>query len=456
MIVSKIHLFGNFESDFMEYSFKGTITSYKNHKIPFEVEEGRIRLNVSSIPSNEINHIDANGIEFFTGAPAFNQEFLEGITDNGKLIKIHIHSYYDGDHHFIYPNTSTHFIYGNISSCIVLDQEKFKEKIDKVGFYSFEINKITGQTVSGSFNEEHFKLFGIDRTLASYKERGNKYIVSYDFIEKKQYCGGQVLAVESDKPLSQEMIEDTFWTMRKLFAFIYQRKEIPLSDVVLFENDVVIGHAFIQKFVDDKQMLFGVKCLQIGFWKDKLSNLFQALVDRKIYLRHLPEYDDDKHKYTPSRYLSTVVGLENALNTLGVKANHSDNYKKAIETVRAELQKHIDESTGKVKQEYKRLLKSIKEERFVDKVLTALVDNKDYINNFFQSGRLGTNITQIAEDISKSRNHFAHGYLDEDLSTKHAEQCDFMDLFILYLQLLYIGFSQKDASEIVPFVLFGH
>ena len=440
----------------MDYSFKGTITSYKNYKIPFDVQEGRIRLNVSNVPSKEINHIDINGNEFFTGIPIFNQEFLEGVTDNGRIIKIHVHSYYDGDYHFVYPSTNTHFIYGNVSSCLVLEQDKYKGKIDKVGFYSFEINKITGQTVSGSFNEEHFKLFGIDRTLASYVERDNKYIVSYDFIEKKQYCSGQVLAVESDKPLSQEMIEDAFWTMRKFFAFIYQRKEIPLSDVVLFENGAVVGYVFIQKFVDNEQILFGVKCLQIGFWNERLSNLFQALVDRKIYLRHLPEYDDDKHKYTPSRYLSTVVGLESSLNTLGVKANHSEEHKKAIETVRIEIQALLDKSTGKVKQEYKRLLKSIKEERFVDKVLTALEDNKKYIDNFFQIKRLGASYSQIAEEISKSRNRFAHGYLDEDLNSNHAKQCDFMDLFILYLQLLYVGFSQKEASEIVPSVLFSH
>lgn len=439
----------------MEYSFKGIITSYKNYQIPFEVLDGRIRLDVSNIPSKEINHVDINGNELFTGVPAFNQDYLEGTIDSGEIIKIHVHSYYDGDYHFVYPS-STHFIYGNISSCIVLDVKKYKEKIDKIGFYSFEINKITGQTVSGSFNEEHFKLFGIDRNLASYNERGNKYFVSYDFIEKKQFCSGQVIAVESDKPLNQEMIEDVFWTMRKLFAFVYQRKEISLSDVVLFENDEVVGHVYIQKFVDSKQVLFGVKCLQIGFWKEKLSNLFQALVDRKIYLRHLPEYDDDKHKYTPSRYLSTIVGLESSLNTLGVKANHSDKHKKAIETVRAELQSLIDNSTGKVKQEYKGLLNSIKEERLADKVLTALEENNEYIKNFFQIERLGMSNNRIAQELSKSRNHFAHGCLDEDLSSKHAEQCDFMDLFILYLQLLYIGFSGKEASEIVPLVMFKH
>lgn len=439
----------------MEYSFKGTITSYKNYKIPFDVQEGRIRLNVSNVPPKEIKHIDINGNEFFTGVPVFNQDFLEGVTDNGKLIKIHVHSYYDGDCYFIHPSKNAHFIYGNISSCIVLER-KYKEKIDKVGFYSFEINKITGHTVSGYFNEEHFKLLGINRTLASYEECKNKYIVSYDFIEKKQHCSGQVLAVESDKPLSQVMIEDIFWTMRKFFAFVYQIKEISLSDVILFENDVVVGRAFIQKFADNRQAFLGIKCLQIGFWEEKLSNLFQALVDRKIYLRHLPEYGDNKHKYTPNRYLSTVVGLESSLNTLGVKANHSEKHRKAIEIVRAELQALVNKSTGKLRQEYKRLLKTTRGERFVDKVMTSLEDNKDYIDNFFQIRRLGTSNSHIAEEISKSRNHFAHGYLDEDLNSKHAEQCDFMNLFILYLQLLYIGFSRKEASEIVPQVLFDH
>ena len=440
----------------MEYSFKGIITSYKNHTIPFDVHEGRVRLNVSNLPAKEVSHFDSNGHEYITGIPVFKQEYLEGTTDNGMIIRLHINSYYEGDYHFFYPNADIHYIYGNISSCIVLDANKYKNNIDKVGFYALNINKITGQTVSGAFTEKHFELLGKDRRLATYKENGNKYIVSYDFIEKKHFCSDQVIAVESDKQLSQGMIEDVFWIMRKFFAFVYQKKEIPLSDVVLFEKDIVVGHLFIQKFSDDREFLFGVKCLQVSSWGEKLSNLFQALVDKKIYLRHLPEYDDEKHKYTPSRYLSTVVGLESTLNTLGIKADYSIEHVGAIKKVRNELQKLIDSSEGKEKQEYKRLLKSTNDERFVDKVLAAIKENKDYINNFFILSRLDDDINIIAEDISKSRNHFAHGYLEEDLNIKHADQCDFMDLFILYLQLLYIGFTKKDASQTVPLVIFEH
>lgn len=437
----------------MEYNFKGFINSHKKYSLPFEVKDGRLRLDVSSVPYNEIHSPDSNGNYVFSSDVSFD-EYLEGITDTGKIIKLHVKKYYDTDSPFF--DDKCRAIGGIVSSCAVFDKEKYKNAIDKVSFYSYSLDKMLGCHVSGGLSDEALESIGFKSKLASYHENGNDYHVFHDFLNDEQFCHGQVISVKTDKPLSMDMLEDIYWTIRKFFVFMFQIKEPPIVETYLLDNNKIVGHLFIRKNKVEPKFSRKVKCLEINSWEDKLSNLFQALVDKKIYLRHLPEYGDEKHKYTPSRYLSTVVGLESSLNTLGIKADYSIEHVRAIKNVRIELQKLIESSKGKEKQEYKRLLKSTNDVRFVDKVLAAIKENKDYINNFFILSRLDENINIVAEDISKSRNHFAHGYLEEDLNIKHADQCDFMDLFILYLQLLYVGFTKKDASQTVPLAIFEH
>ena len=433
----------------MQYQFKGSIISYKNYKIPFQLNDGHLRLDVSSMPSGEVNYFDVSRKTLLGDVTLFDQEFLEGKTDGGFVIKIHVDSYYDRDQYFKPIN----YIYANVSSCVVLESDI---QVDKIGFYSFDISKITGCLLSGAFKEEHLKMFGYDGSMAEYSENGHKYYVSYDFLNKKPYVSNQVIAFKSNGSLSQTMMEDIYWTARKFLAFIYQRKEVPIIDIALFNNDSIIGHLFVRKHLDENRILFGVKCLWVDSWNEKLSNLFQALVDKKIYLRHLPSFEKEKHDYTASRFLMTIVGFESTLNICQIKANYSNKHKEAIQKVRDDLNKSVETSTGEVKKEYKRLLKSLKDERFEDKVVAAIIDNIDYISSFYPLSIIGNSASAIAEKMSKSRNSFAHGDLDEDLSVEHANQCNFLDLFILYLQLRYIGFTEEEASGIVPQILFEH
>ena len=433
----------------MKNIFKGVITSFKNYTMPFQIYDGRLYLDVSGIPSYEINNIDCNGNEHFGGVPKFNQEFLKGRTDDGLTIKLHVGNYYDGDYCF----DSYHYIYGNILSCIVLEKDF---NIDKIGFYSYEINKITGHTFTGRLTKENLKSLKHNENLAEYIENGHKYYVNIDFLEKEPFVDGQVIAIESDETLTQLMIEDIYWTMRKFFAFVYQRREVPLSDVVLYCGDSVIGHLLVKNSIDNIEMKFEVKCIQIANWGMRLSDLFKALVDKKIYLRHLPSIAREKHEYTTSRYLMTVVGFESTLNLCKIKPNYSDKHKQAVTQAKNTLQELCESSSGDLKKEYKRLYKIIDDERFSDKVITALNEHSKYISNFYQLNRVGKNNSVIAKKISKSRNSFAHGKLEEDLTLEHVNECDFLDLFILYLQLIYIGFDQETASEIVPQILFEH
>lgn len=67
----------------MDYIFKGNF-SYKNHLIPFQLQDGHVRLNVSNLSRNEICHIDNNGVEWFGTNSPFKVEYLEGLLEKNN------------------------------------------------------------------------------------------------------------------------------------------------------------------------------------------------------------------------------------------------------------------------------------------------------------------------------------------------------------------------------------
>ena len=437
----------------MEYRFKGLILLSKKYKLPFSVQDGILRLDVSTLPINLVEYVDVNGNLVFTDHPHFNEKHLEGVTDDGMIIRLNMDSYFYDASAYYQLGEDIKYICGYISSCVVLDKASFKEKIDKIGFYSYDIPSITDQSFHGGINKKQLDLLGVDRKLASYKEKEHQYFVSIDFLHSKEFCGGQLIAVESDEPLSQDMMEDIYWTMRKFFAFIYQRKEIPLIDIALFEGDIVVGHLFVRKNVVITQFIRKPKCLHIGQWRDRLSNLFQDIVDQKIYLRHLPETENERNNFTPNRFLCTVVGLESTLNTSGIKIEHSIQHLKADEIVRAKLSELFVKTSGETKKAFKRALDHFNDNDFAGDINTAIDSNKEYIRNFYILDRIDSEGRSIGAYIAKQRNSFAHGNLETDLSKTHAELCIFMDLFILYIQLLQIKVSKEIASQVIPQIM---
>ena len=201
---------------------------------------------------------------------------------------------------------------------------------------------------------------------------------------------------------------------------------------------------------------FGIKCIQINALNEKANYLLQLIAGNKLYLRHVPIFKEEEKRYTPARFLMALVGLENTLDLMDIHVKHGDKHLAAISNAKHKLNDLIHNSSGDEKKIYKDILyKLVKNENLEGRILASLNEDKDYITNFFPLGILGDNVT-IAKDLSKVRNGLAHGDLDIDLDLKADYQMNFLMFYILYLQLKIIGFNNKEASEIVPQIIFRH
>ena len=427
----------------MKYEFSGKLKICDDAFVPFSLQNGYLRLEVSNISSTTIKNI------------VFTKSEFEGITIDGKAINVHVQFFYKNDW---YSSSTPKSLYAAVLSCFVLLDKNNDSKITKIGFNLFNINKILGRLVSGSITLNDLEEFGHDNKLASYQRQDNTFLVLYDFVKKSPCLTGPIISVESKSPFTQPMMEDTFWIMNSLLAFINQQKSIPFNSVMLFDEDILVGYLFVQNSVLENNFIFGSKCIPLNIFSfERLSKTFQAISDGKIYLRHLPFSSYDHDKFTYSRYLITAVGLENVLTLCDVKPDYSEEHHKSIENVKAMIESSIENSNEKyVKKQLKNILKHVGDISFEEKIATALNKHFPFINNFYYLSLLGNNYDTIAKNIAETRNNFAHGNLETTLTSKHAEQCIFMDLFILYFELLFIGFSEKECSEIIPLVVFSH
>lgn len=426
----------------MEYRFNGTITSIDNYDIGFQVEDGIIsfRLDTKSIlPLKERSVV------------------LSGETDDERSIYLLIDRFYirsftgpeeDGA---IYPCR----VEGIVEAYLVLDSADIND-IDSLGFYSSAIPKITGNEINGALNDDNASWMGIKNVFAKYVLNEHEYKLSIGFVQNEPFYSGQLLELKTDGKFDIHSIKRSYWVIKKFLTFLFQKTNVPIDNVFLRKNEENIGQLFVEQLEKSKPSFFGIKCIQTNVLNEKANRLLQLIADNKLYLRHLPIFKGEEKIYTPGRFLMALVGLENTLDLMDIHVTHDDKHLAAIDNVKKKLNELVDNSSGDERKIYKSFLNQlVKNENFEGRILASLNEDENFITNFFPLGILGDNET-IAKDLSKVRNGLAHGYLDIDPDLKANYQMNFLMFYILYLQLKIIGFENKEASEIVPQIIFRH
>lgn len=424
-----------------KYSFKGTIDLGPG--LPFEIIDGIVIFHKKSKNYLSLNkdHILLNGYTeegrnvYFLVEHFYETEFRHGIQNNVPVL--------------ICPR-----IEGIVEACAILDSGSI-DAVDSIGFYSLDMPKITGHSISGALNDSNSSLMGIKDTMGSYTLNGHNYRLSIGFVENLPIYSGQLLEIKTDGFFDITMMKDTYWLMKKLLSFIYQKREIPVERIYLKSGGANIGQLYVEKIVEsDNSLLSPIKCIPLNFLGDKLDNLLQLLADSKLYLRHIPLFKEEEIIYTPGRFLMALAGLESVLDCLNVHVSHNEKHNLTIEAAKQKLMQLQKNSTGYEKRIYRRCVEQLEQdENLEQRIKISLIDNEQFINNIFAI-EMFDGLPLLAHDLAEYRNKLAHGKLDFELDTKSVYQMRFLILYILYLQLLLIGFNKKEASEIVPNILF--
>ena len=394
----------------MNYSFDGNITSLKEQSVPFVLRDGRIRF-----PVGFANFVDINKKDIV----------LHGLTKNGKEIHLVVEHLWqkgawrevvDGKEVMCAPH-----IEGVVGVCATMEPNTFN-KVDSLGFYSLEIPKITNQSISGCLNDDNSSWMGIKKPIGSFKLGDSDYKLSIGFMENRPFYQGQLLELRNDKNYDLRTMKDAYLVIKRLLCFLYQKRIIPLDQVLLRSNEKNVGQLFVDNTESSKYVFDYVKCIPINSLGKDINLLLQLLADDKIYLRHIPVFKEDENVVTHGRFLMALIGIENVLDSLNIHAYQPESNR----------------------------------EKLKDRICYSITSYKQEVSNFFVLNSLGNDIQSISSDLAIMRNKMAHGKLEYNLTIKSAYQMQFLMLFILFLQLISIGVDKKKASEIVPLIMFKH
>ena len=384
---------------------------------------------------------------------------LKGFTDEGRSIYLLIDHFYQCDLEIIVhedeEKVRTPHVEGIVEACIVLDSQDI-DAISSIGFFSQATPAITGTEVHAGLNDTNALWMGIKEPLGSYSLKGHEYRLSIGFVSNEPFYHGQLLELKADCNFSIEMMKDSYWLIKRLLAFLFQKRNAPLEAIYLRNNEKNIGQLYVEHFDESRFVFHHTKCLTLSLLGDKVGPLLQLLADDKIYLRHIPMNKEEENSYTYGQLLMALVGLENTLDYLNIHVIHCEEHENAYAEVKNELEKLKEKSSGEKKEVYRRVLSIMKkDENLEGRLLVSLNEDKESISNFFSIDALGSP-KDIAKDLADLRNGLSHGKLDLEFDIKTNYQMRFLMLYILYMQIKMLGFDKERASQIVPQILFNH
>lgn len=358
---------------------------------------------------------------------------------------------------------------GRINLVLIIDIDAFvlykfeRETIDRIGFISPEIDYIypTDQAIdSVEWMEDgimSIKTKSFHNTTSNKQEflvNNVKVNVFFDISRVNSMKIGKaplelrsIMFFEFEETNDYVFIYRLWQIARSFIQFLCYRKNVNLSSVEisapykdgLHENFATMY--IVDKCIDNEPKILEkrqyIKYEYIDGYEGRILN---DIANNSIYLRHLPDTYKSGKNINAARFVMITAAFEWTF-----KKNYPNGIKKKTKTVKAEqdakeaINNLIDNSTGKLKDIYKYLSGLIEVDYLQSKIIQV---GKDYaeITNIFGERLYSLNkekfeYSAIGQRLSRQRNNFAHGNLDEDFENSSLLDLMYLEYIIYAMQL---------------------
>lgn len=185
------------------------------------------------------------------------------------------------------------------------------------------------------------------------------------------------------------------------------------------------------------------------------GQILSQIYNNNLYLRNLPESYSSGQCINAARFIMITTAFEWEFDKLypnGIARSQARI--DAEETVSAELNRLIKNSSGKIKRIYNDLLKMSKRSlTLANKIKKVGEDFGNLINPFgerlYRMNDEQLNYSQMGERIANQRNHFAHGDLDKDFIGLSLLDLIFLERIIYAMQLKSVGLEDKQIQKAI-------
>lgn len=193
---------------------------------------------------------------------------------------------------------------------------------------------------------------------------------------------------------------------------------------------------------------------------NKLSDLFNLIIEKKLYTEHHPENTVDFNRITPARFILAMAAFEWECQQVYGDYKYKENkiFKEVTDTVYYILDELKCKSKGKRKGYFKTYQNSFKYSgvSLSEKINYALKDNQKeleiFINSLYKQNGIDEEefkLTKIAQRLEKQRNNYAHGQIDRELNELVVLDLIVLEWLLYTIRLKQLGFDLQSIKHII-------
>lgn len=247
---------------------------------------------------------------------------------------------------------------------------------------------------------------------------------------------------------------------KKFISFLCYRNNICMKPAIVSskrntKNIYFATLTMINKAINENMYeLKRTQCIKQSHIAGHEGQILTDIACNKLYTRHIPKSYENEQYIDAARFIMIITAFEWEFSRIYPNDIYKSEKTILIEKeVTAKLKKLMDDSTGKLKDKYKNLIKNIKS----TSLQTKLIKTCQYFDSII--GDLGKNLyelnekklvySEIGDRLAKQRNHFAHGDLDEDFIGLSLLDLMYLEYIIYAMQLKNYGIDNNNIRNAI-------
>lgn len=433
---------------------------YNNEKYRFELEDEYITV------------VNENGVDWKKLANNFNEKYEK--TYNIQVLKVKL-----------FPNWNDAIIFHNHnldSICLVstfrifgiIEFKHNEKRIDALNIYAKELDYIyDSRRVLSDLRYD--KKGNMDILIKPFDEVNSEkkqiklknIIFDYSFEIKREistkdinnyFTANAMLKCEWNSLLDDyELIYNIIMSCYTFISYLYYRQNINLNSIELLSRDkegryLGIGQMsiYVNDIVEPEEDYVKKYYIDYNFIKNIDDRILQAIIDQKIFTRHIPENEIKRNKITPQSFVIISSAFEWEFSQLfpeGVK--HREGKTNKIEEIKKDLvQLSSNYNKGK-----KKIIDKILENAGKDNLESKLIYTNEKLKNtseiFLQYLCNLNNIenkNKIFTNLQRLRNDFAHGNMNIDIDSDGFVGIIYLERLVYIMQLKRFGLDDKNIK----------
>lgn len=260
---------------------------------------------------------------------------------------------------------------------------------------------------------------------------------------------------EFDKTKDYAFILKLWRIAKRFIQFLCYRNNVHLSsvDVSAPVEDVkhlkfAILNIVNEDICDEPEALEKRRYIKQEYISGAEGKILNDISEGKIYLRHLPDTYRAGRSINAARFVMITAAFEWTF-----KKNYPQGIEKSPKTIEAEenaakvLEDLIEESTGKLKEIYKFLIKLIGSNSLQNEIIQISKDYKEIIDTFgqhlYSMNDEILNYSDMGARLSNQRNNYAHGNLNKEFDGLSLLDLIYLERIIYAMQLKEYGVENK-------------